>query len=239
MKSIERDIITGLILSDAHLRKPGPNRRVHMGFTLKHKDFANSIQENLPSLSWGKSRTYSYHDKRTDKIYTQNLITTHISDYLTSIYDLWYENKKKMVPNIQITSTVLLWWYLGDGSLLKNKNRPKFRRISLATQSFTSVEVDRLIIALREFLNTTHVYPESGSIIISRKGIYSFAQKVGIISPAKCYQYKFDFGQYLDADYHVKSYETRPLTYINEFRKKHKVRELEYVNKDTILTKEK
>ncbi|MHA2279285.1 MAG: hypothetical protein ACXAC5_00130 [Promethearchaeota archaeon] len=75
--------------------------------------------------------------------------------------------------------------------------------------------------------------------MIGRESLCSFVSKLGAISPVPSYQYKFDFGQYFNADYKAKSYKNRPLTHINEFRKKHKVRELEYVNKDTILIKEK
>ena len=55
-----------------------------------------------------------------------------------------------------------------------------------------------------------------------------FAQVVGVISPVTDYQYKFDFGQYLDQDYFTKSYYKRPIKYINQYRQKHKVRELNY-----------
>lgn len=238
MNKKEKDIIAGLLLSDAHLRKPGDKRRVSMSFTLKYADFASGIKKRVCSIPWGKDYVYKYRDKRTGNTYTQNRITTRVSDYLTSIYDLWYKNKKKIVPDIELTSAVLLWWYLGDGCLLKKKSRPKFRRIALATQSFAPKEVKRLIVQIKELLNSEYVYPENGGIIISREGICSFADIIGTVSPVECYSYKFDFGQYLDSNYKAQGYKIRPLARINEFRKKHKVRELEYVNKNTILLKE-
>lgn len=240
MKNKEQDVITGLMLSDAHLRKPGPNRRVHMAFTLKYADFASSIQKQLISLPWGKSSVYRYADRRTGKTYVQNRITTKVSDYLTSIYPLWYNNGKKVVPeDLAINSEVLLWWYLGDGHLHKKKNRPNYRRICLSTDSFSDEEIQRLIELLQDMLGDSSIYEEHKRIMIASDALCSFVSKVGDISPVSIYQYKFDFGQYADPDYKAKSYKSRPLAYINKFRKRHKVRELEYVNNDTILIKEK
>lgn len=241
MTKYEKEILTGLILSDAHLRQPKSNHRVHMCLSLKHRDFAEEIIRHLDSVAWRKSIFHdSYFDKRTEKTYYRNQIRTRVSDYLTSIYPNWYKDKKKIIPpKLTLTSTVLLWWYLGDGCLAKKKSRPKYRRIVLATQSFTLNEVERLIVQLKELLDSEHVYPESGSIIVACEGICSFANIIGTVSPVKCYDYKFDFGQYLNKNYKAQSYKTRPLAQINEFRKKYKVRELEYVNKNTILIKEK
>ena len=102
----------------------------------------------------------------------------------------------------------------------------------------TRKEIKHLIDQLKLFLNNESVYAEEGNIIVAREGICFFAQGIGD-SPVECYRYKFDFGQYLDPDYKSKSYANRPLAHINEFRKKNKVRELEYVNKEIILMKEK
>ena len=66
------------------------------------------------------------------------------------------------------------------------------------------------------------------NIFLSQTAITKFAEIVGIVYPVKKYQYKFDFGQYLNKDYFSNSYIKRPITYINKYRKKHKVRELDY-----------
>ena len=122
----------------------------------------------------------------------------------------------------------MLWWYLGDGHLRRKKSRPNYRRIELATDSFSLREINLLIKKLKAILDDENVYEESREICLSRTSIGKFAQIIGSVSPAKCYQYKFEFGMYTDPNYFKKSYSGRPIESINKYRKKHKVRELDY-----------
>ncbi len=234
MDEIEKQIIDGLILSDGYLTPAPRTRKSIMRFTLKYREFAESIQVSLPSLSWGQIIERDTYDKRTGNAYHQIHLASHVDEYLTHQRHRWYPDGKKIIPkDLNLTSTTMLWWYLGDGCLLKKKIRPKFRRLALATNSFSPQEVDFLIEKLTTLVGDD-VYPEGKGIIISRNSITRFASLVGS-SPVECYAYKFDFGQYLDVDYKQKSYEDRPLKYINEFRKQNRVRELNYIDKTLIL----
>ena len=82
------------------------------------------------------------------------------------------------------------------------------------------------------------VYIENRKIAIASSALCKFAEMVGVKCPISYYNYKFDFGQYLDGNYFQKSYSDRPIKYINSFRKKNKVRELNYISKDKILRRE-
>ncbi len=75
---------------------------------------------------------------------------------------------------------------------------------------------------------------ENKEIAIGRKALVKFAQVLGPKSPIVDYQYKFEFGRYFKESYFKDSFKTRPIHYINEFRKKNKVRELNFISKEDI-----
>ena len=130
---------------------------------------------------------------------------------------------------------MLLWWYIGDGCLIRKKSRPNWRRVNLATNSFEKNEVLSLIGKLKLFFKEDdNIYDEQNKIMISKKALCCFASLFESSCPVEDYRYKFDFGQYLDSNYFKNSFKTRPIHYINKFRKKHKVRELDFKSKKDI-----
>lgn len=83
--------------------------------------------------------------------------------------DKWYKklNGKtiKTVPNnLELTPTILLFWYLGDGSLIRRKNdKNRIPFIVLATNAFSKADVDFLIQKLKKLnLNFYSVKYKSG-----------------------------------------------------------------------------
>ncbi|MEM7814613.1 MAG: helix-turn-helix domain-containing protein, partial [Candidatus Aenigmatarchaeota archaeon] len=91
------------------------------------------------------------------------------SEKLISFREKWYKkiNDKtiKIIPrDLKLTPTTLLFWYLGDGSLIRrksDKNRVPF--IVLATNSFSKEDVELLIKKLKQLnLNFYPVRCKSG-----------------------------------------------------------------------------
>jgi len=70
--------------------------------------------------------------------------------------------------------------------------------------------------------------------MIASQSLCSFAELFNEGSPVGCYSDKFEFGQYSNRNYFKDSFKTRPINYINEFRKKNKVRELDFRSKQDI-----
>lgn len=227
MRKKEREIIDGLILSDAYVDKQGTNAR--LCFSLKHKDFAVAIVNSLPSLEWSPIKSTLYIDKRTNKEYCRNVLRSKVHSYLTQQRQRWYSNGKKIVPqDIYITPEVMLWWHLGDGHLAKKKSRPNYRQVCLATNCFSLLEVNFLIEKLSCLLGTSEsIYEEFGRIIIGQQALCSFALMLKNKNPVSVYDYKFNFGQYLNKNYFKDSFLSRPLHRINEYRRKNKVREFD------------
>ncbi len=73
-----------------------------------------------------------------------------------SLRNKWYKinngKTRKIIPkNIQLTSTSLLFWYLGDGSLIRRKFDPnRVPPIVLATNCFSKKDIDFLVQKLKE-----------------------------------------------------------------------------------------
>jgi len=224
----QKCVIDGLLLSDGHLSISGKNARI--SFTLKYVGFAEAITESLPALNWSPIRAYKYSDNRTGNTYTQIKLRSRTSSYLTEQHSRWYPNGRKVVPSdLCLSITTLLWWYLGDGHLERKKSRPNYRRVCLSTDSFSEVESTMLQEKLVKLLGSdTSIYLETGRIMIGRNALCAFAKKIVDKNPVPEYDYKFDFGQYLDNSYLEKSYAKRPLAKINAYRKIHKVREFDF-----------
>lgn len=81
------------------------------------------------------------------------------------------------------------------------------------------------------------LYIENNKIIIASNSLHKFAQLTHGHCPIKYYKYKFDFGQYLNKNYFKESFKTRPISFMNKFRKENSVRELEFISKDEIYQK--
>lgn len=109
----------------------------------------------------------------------------------------WYPNGKKIVPlDVRITPTSLLLWYLGDGSI--SKMGVSFF-IRLATCGFTPEDVENILIPKLSVLGLNvgrHIF--KNDIRISGDSLKKFFDIIGHKSPIKCYNYKFEYGEWLN-----------------------------------------
>tara|TARA_Y100000310_G_C20664051_1_gene806466 strand:+ start:1302 stop:2018 length:717 start_codon:yes stop_codon:yes gene_type:complete len=227
LTSVQKSIFDGIMISDGHIEKSSKNARFSM--SVKHESFANIPFTLFTSLPFKKPKFIKFLDKRSNKYYSRYECRSRVHEFFTEQHNRWYSKGKKIVPkDIVLTSEMLIWWYIGDGYLRKTKSRPNYRRVELQTQGFYENERMFLVNILSDCLGCSSVYDEKGYICIAKKALCSFIQKVGLQSPIPEYSYKFDFGSYTNDDYFVKSYKNRPLAVINKYRKKYKVRELDF-----------
>lgn len=221
-------IFDGLLLSDAGLSLSGNNAR--FALTSKHRSFVDRAKEELNFIpSWEKTTERDVYDKRTNKFYHKCVIRSHVNDFLTTQYHRWYPKGIKVVPkDLSIDKDVLEWWYIGDGHLERKSARPNSRRVQLATNCFTLKDMEFLKKQLVGLLGNNAVYIEcKDRIIISKQSLCNMAAILKE-TPVIDYAYKYEFGQYRNKDYFKQSYKSRPLEIINAYRKKHKVRELNF-----------
>lgn len=228
-------VFDGMMLSDGHLQKGKRSRNARFRLSCKHAEFANTFKMHAGNFNWSDISIRNVFDKRTNKTHISCRLDSKVDERLTEQHSRWYPNGKKIVPrDISLDRSTLMWWYLGDGFLTRKKSRPNYRRIGLATEGFTDDDIEFLRSKLIELLGDDSIYIEGREIMIAKKALCNFIKIVGLKSPVSCYQYKFDFGPYVNENYWKKSFEDRPLNHINEYRKKHKVRELNFKSKEEI-----
>lgn len=228
-------VFDGMMLSDGYLEKSARSKNARFSLTCKYKEFARTFQQRSGSFNWTKPRCSNIYDKRTNKIYKSWKLRSKVDERFTIEHKRWYPEGKKIVPkDLILDKNTIMWWYLGDGYLYRKASRPNYRRIALCTEGFSKEDIDFLKSKLEEKIGNDSIYIEANEIIIAKRSLCKFIQILGTESPLKCYEYKFDFGSYINEDYWKKSFEDRPLKYINEYRKKNKVRELNYKSKEEI-----
>ena len=109
-------------------------------------------------------------------------------------YLRWYpENKngqrvKQPPEDVRITKDSVLFWYLGDGSVVVKNNTISIR---LSTDGFDKFKVEMLVGKLKKKGIKCHRNNEN-RIRIDSRGVPAFFNLIGRKSPIKCYDYKFD-----------------------------------------------
>ncbi len=129
--------------------------------------------------------------KRNRAIYYQYW-TKHYEELL-AIRNYMYKDGKKIIPkDLEFTPTIVLHWYIGDGSLNKYKHN---KSITICTQGFSVEDVD---FAVKKFnkigLHCTR-QPSCNSISFAMKSTGDFLDFVGPCPEEieHIYGYKFDY----------------------------------------------
>ena len=106
-------------------------------------------------------------------------------------YNLFYPNtSKKELPNINLTPTILLFWYIGDGSIKKQKGT-----LNNACQISNKFGNSFILNQLKSlFNNNSNYYKEKnrqvGLFYIPHKGFIKLIDYIGEC-PIECYKYKW------------------------------------------------
>lgn len=177
-----KNVLNGLMLGDGHMERNNQSGRYTQG--CKYKEFLEHIQTVLP-FEW----TPLWHDKKWDCYHMKS----HSSPTLLKIGKKWY-NGKKIVPNdIELTPKCVLYWYLSDGGLtFSNKKKfpkSKYYKIMFATEGF---EIEDCIL-LAEKLKKIGI---NCNVLKSKRiGIHSDSKETLLRyigkSPVGCYEYKW------------------------------------------------
>jgi DNA-binding XRE family transcriptional regulator len=160
------DVITGALLSDACI---GLDRGKYPRYklTAKDKSFLLWFQKLLKKFS---IKSFISRENNSSRIFSLNIyVNTSPFPELGELRDKWYKkvNGKilKVIPrDLKLTPTTLLFWYLGDGSLIRRKNdENRVPFIVLATNNFSKEDINFLIKKLKKLgLNFYPVKYKSG-----------------------------------------------------------------------------
>ena len=171
MKLLE--IINGTLLGDASIKFDNFNYKKYNKKYFSYK----VVAKDRKFLEWiemlfKKFKIYncwiSRDNNKNSAIFALWFYINKYPEFL-SLRDKWYKkvNNKtiKNVPrDLELTSTVMLHWYLGDGCLIRRKNdQNRVPCIVLATNTFSKEDIDFLIQKLKELnLNFYPVKYKSG-----------------------------------------------------------------------------
>lgn len=159
------EVITGTLLSDACItldRKKYPRYKL----TSKDKNFLTWVRNFLNKFS---IKSFISKERKGSRIFSLNIyINTSPFPELAKLREKWYKQingkTQKVIPRgLELTPTTLLFWYLGDGSLIRHKNSNRVPYIVLATNNFSKEDINFLIQKLKELnLNFYPVKYKSG-----------------------------------------------------------------------------
>jgi len=144
LEPLLKDILVGVLLGDGWLEKPKVNARFRFEQSDERKDFFFHLYSFLANFCHSAPKLRNRLDKRTKKIYLTWHFSTKCDPLFTEIYNLFYVERKKVVPgNIidLIGPAGLAHWIMCDG-WRHNKG------ITLATNAFSIAENELLIEAL-------------------------------------------------------------------------------------------
>lgn len=147
------ELINGTLLGDASIRIY-KNRYYYYSLNAKDKNF---LEWNRRSFKKFYIPTYISLNNAISKVFTLGFyINARQNIELSSLRGKWYRKHNgktvKVVPkNLEITPTTLLFWYLGDGCLVRRKNdENRVPTIVMATNCFSKEDIALLIEKLKE-----------------------------------------------------------------------------------------
>lgn len=188
MRKYEFEIITGSLLSDGCVTKPKRCVNYHWSQTCIYLEYIEYLKEELSfitNVTHVKPKTSVYPN---GKIYTNKEcwhLRTRTCNEFSDLRKIWYPSGIKTVPHdLEITPTVLLHWYLGDGYIHPTNG------IFLCTDTFDAKDVLRLAKKMSCHFET-NLIEKSNRIHIPNRAVWEYFQFIGD-PPVECFAYKWD-----------------------------------------------
>jgi len=142
LTQFQKSLITGTILGDGYLRilPRSKNALLEINHSFTQKEYVDwkftslkNLVKSLPKTRKGSQKRVAY------RFYTKQL------SELSEIYNSFYRDKKKIVPdNLSLDAVSLAVWYMDDGSRCSNSDA------YLNTQQFSVEDQKKLILALKK-----------------------------------------------------------------------------------------
>jgi DNA-binding transcriptional regulator YiaG len=164
------NILNGTLLGDACILFDNYKYKKYFVYKITAKGQIFLFWLNSIFKTFQINNSWITEDKRNNTISLYFYINNCPYTELMKLRDKWYRERKgkpaqKIIPrDLKLTPTVILHWYLGDGSLIRRKNNSvNVPYIVLATNAFSKEDIDFLIQKLKELnLNFYPVKYKSG-----------------------------------------------------------------------------
>ena len=196
-------VLYGALLGDGCLsvHKNGMNAVFcYLSHSYQHTQF---IQEYFKEYVSSEIYKYTFFDVRTNHEYTNYSFKTLSNSTFTEIYNCWYHNGIKKIPqNLKLNPLICLIWYIGDGSIC-NVNRTQY--IKLSTHCFSKEDQENILLPQLSQFEAKLMKASLGKngeqqyfIYIPRRKIKDFLNYIGDC-PFDDYQYKWAYKEYKNA----------------------------------------
>jgi hypothetical protein len=194
-----KGVIEGLMLGDGYMERLVERGNPRITLHQKQKELVEFLRDTIcpdASIIQTELRGSVIHGRKI-KPTTSYISRTGCSPLLLPYYLKWYPKGKKIVPtDLELTSTNVLHWFIGDGSAYRRKNYNSVE-IKLCTNGFTKDEVYFLgeqlkKLGLKSYIGQCqHSDPKRGYYIrLSTKCSQDFYKYIGKC-PVRCMDYKW------------------------------------------------
>lgn len=143
---LKEDVLTGCLLGDGFLRcynKHSNGSFPYFSKRNKHRDHVDFVARCILPEQW-----QNYVETKLEGEYTLSILRTLSHKELLPLYRSWYPEEngfKKIIPmNIEINETVLLHWFLDDGSSYLRKRKTQQIVITFSSESFSKQDQQTL-----------------------------------------------------------------------------------------------
>jgi LAGLIDADG DNA endonuclease family protein len=148
LSDVQRDMLVGLILGDAHLETQSNGRtyRVKFEYGNNHREYANHLYESF--REWIRTPPQVKLDATHRNIWFQTLSHSAFRFYAHQFYD----ERKKCVPvtiHRFLTARGIAYWFMDDGSIKSRESKA----VIFNTQGFAQNDVERLVKCLQDSYN--------------------------------------------------------------------------------------
>ena len=143
LTKLERSIIIGSILGDGYMRIiPGRSDAfLEINHSVKAKDYVDYKFNKLKRICESAPKERATNEDR----HAYRFFTKQHKD-LTTLYGLFYKNKRKIIPkNLELDPMSIAIWYMDDGSKSRDSD------VYLNTQQFSLLDQKKLLNCLRKF----------------------------------------------------------------------------------------
>jgi len=187
------DWLCGELLGDGCLYHPKGGVSAKFQYSSKYMEYTWYVAKTLDSYGIRQSGKICKRISKSDLV--EKECTTYQYQSLSYIelqilYNLWYPEGKKIVPEgLGLPPVTCRQWYMGDGSLVHS--RLKRPCINMSTQTFPVEGVNWLVSQLVALGFKASRQPNSNSIYISPYSVGDFLDYIGEC-PVGCYKYKWD-----------------------------------------------
>jgi len=181
-------VLDGLMLGDGHLAMGSGGRSARYSHGSKHRETLESIRHALASLEFSEPRA---HESRRHGIpSTAFFFKSRAYSQLLPQRLRWYDDdvserlRKRVPSDLRLTSDVLYWWFIGDGSICTYQ-------LKLSTEGFTDGCRGGLRARLLELGIETNL-TKSGCILVCARSVPTFYELMGDCRNPE-YAYKWQY----------------------------------------------